>query len=109
MSIRRKPVCIRVVKNENKARLAQTVERGTFNPEVKGSSPLSGAMTSIIIGFPVGSGKLYLVFHFYHGKCFMLSLKQVDLFDLPIILAYTMVFPIMGFQSEVFKLSCLLL
>ncbi len=24
------------------ARLAQTVERGTFNPEVKGSSPLSG-------------------------------------------------------------------
>ena len=24
------------------ARLAQSVERGTFNPEVKGSSPLSG-------------------------------------------------------------------
>ena len=24
------------------ARLAQLVERGTFNPEVKGSSPLSG-------------------------------------------------------------------
>ena len=25
------------------ARLAQSVERGTFNPKVKGSSPLSGA------------------------------------------------------------------
>ena len=26
------------------ARLAQTVERGTFNPEVEGSSPSSGEM-----------------------------------------------------------------
>ena len=26
----------------NVARLAQSVERGTFNPKVKGSSPLSG-------------------------------------------------------------------
>ena len=26
------------------ARLAQSVERGTFNPEVKGSSPLSGEL-----------------------------------------------------------------
>ena len=26
----------------DQARLAQSVERGTFNPEVKGSSPLSG-------------------------------------------------------------------
>ena len=26
----------------NNARLAQTVERGTFNPEVEGSSPSSG-------------------------------------------------------------------
>ena len=27
------------------ARLAQTVERGTFNPEVEGSSPSSGDMS----------------------------------------------------------------
>ena len=36
-----------LLENKNKsvikyARLAQSVERGTFNPEVKGSSPLSG-------------------------------------------------------------------
>jgi hypothetical protein len=32
-----------IVDKENKtARLAQTVERGTFNPEVEGSSPSSG-------------------------------------------------------------------
>ena len=28
------------------ARLAQSVERGTFNPKVKGSSPLSGVYHS---------------------------------------------------------------
>ena len=28
------------------ARLAQSVERGTFNPEVKGSTPLSGGYGS---------------------------------------------------------------
>ncbi len=37
------------MKNEFKehARLAQLVERGTFNPEVKGSSPLSGVFLRI--------------------------------------------------------------
>ena len=34
------------------ARLAQSVERGTFNPEVKGSSPLSGENFFFII-FPL--------------------------------------------------------
>jgi hypothetical protein len=32
----------------SQARLAQSVERGTFNPEVKGSSPLSGEISRII-------------------------------------------------------------
>ena len=36
-------VCIRC-QRKNAARLAQTVERGTFNPEVEGSSPSSGEM-----------------------------------------------------------------
>ncbi len=30
------------------ARLAQSVERGTFNPKVKGSSPLSGVDTILV-------------------------------------------------------------
>ena len=30
------------------ARLAQSVERGTFNPKVKGSSPLSGDVSFIL-------------------------------------------------------------
>ena len=33
---------IKTFNRGNQARLAQLVERGTFNPEAKGSSPLSG-------------------------------------------------------------------
>ena len=40
------------------ARLAQTVERGTFNPEVEGSSPLSGVKrgmcTRYVVVFDTG-------------------------------------------------------
>ena len=42
------------------ARLAQSVERGTFNPEVKGSSPLSG-------------GDFYYFFSFNYFSIFFLS------------------------------------
>ena len=35
------------------ARLAQSVERGTFNPEVKGSSPLSGENFAQVVMMPI--------------------------------------------------------
>ncbi|KAK4005985.1 hypothetical protein OUZ56_011115 [Daphnia magna] len=40
------------------ARLAQLVERGTFNPEVKGSSPLSGETFFTFFTKTVGSSLL---------------------------------------------------
>ena len=36
------PDLVGVTDRVDRARLAQSVERGTFNPKVKGSSPLSG-------------------------------------------------------------------